>query len=159
MKKCFLAALLCVAAASYTQAQKMGQSVFAEIGGPGLASINYDTRFTKQNGGIGGRIGIGGFSIDGASLLTVPMALNYLLSKDNRNFFELGAGFTYLHISDRNSGSYNDDTFDASFGHLNIGYRLQPADGGFQFRAAITPIFNSDGFVPYYASLSFGYKF
>ena len=160
MKRHLLTIAMCFFTTTFVNAQTAAKSVFAEIGGPGLASINYDTRFTKQNGGIGGRIGIGGFSIDGSSLFTIPVALNYLLSKDNRNFFEIGAGFTYLHYSEKDYGYYSDDnTFNTSFGHLNLGYRLQPANGGFQFRAAITPIFNSEGFVPYYASLSFGYKF
>ena len=138
-------------------AQTAAKSVYAEIGGPGLASVNFDTRFSKTEGGLGGRIGIGGFKVDDVGLLTIPVGLNYLIGKDSKNYFEIGAGFTYIHLSN-NDEDYNGD-FDGSFGHLSFGYRLQPVNGGFTFRAAIVPIFNKDGFVPYYAGISFGYKF
>jgi hypothetical protein len=36
---------------------------------------------------------------------------------------------------------------------------MQPRNGGFTFRAFISPIFASFGFVPYYGGVSFGYKF
>jgi hypothetical protein len=62
-----------------------------------------------------------------------------------------------VHLSADNTDE--DGNFDGSFGHLTFGYRLQPADGGFTFRAAVVPIFGQGGFVPYYAGLSFGYKF
>lgn len=160
MRKCLLAMAVCLFAATYSSnAQTAAKSVFAEIGGPGLASINFDTRFQKKNDGLGGRIGIGGFSIDGSTLFLLPVGVNYLIGKDDRNFFEVGGGFTFVSYSENDRYGYNDDDFTTSFGHLSIGYRLQPANGGFQFRAAIVPVFNKDGFVPYYAGISFGYKF
>lgn len=131
------------------------QSVYAEIGGPGLASINFDTRFGRSESGIGGRIGVGGFSVDGDGIVTIPIGLNYLIGKDHKNYFELGAGVTPLFLSGKDiSGN-----FSSTFGHLWIGYRLQPQNGGFTFRAGICPIFGNGFFVPYYAGLSFGYKF
>ena len=160
MRKYLIAmAVYLFAAAFSSTAQTAAKSVFAEIGGPGLASINFDTRFQKTNGGVGGRFGIGGFSLDGSSIFTIPVAINYLLSKDDRNFFEVGAGFTYLHYSEKGYSYSSDDAFSTSFGHLSFGYRLQPANGGLQFRAAITPVFGSFGFYPLYAGISFGYKF
>jgi len=135
------------------------KSVFVELGGPGLASVNYDMRFQKTEGGFGGRIGIGGFSIseDGtsASAIFLPIGVNYLLGKDERNYFEIGGGITPVFINDNSS----DGSFTSIFGHLNFGYRLQPKNGGFLFRAGIVPIFNKNGFIPYYFGLSFGYKF
>ena len=132
-------------------------AVFFELGGPGLASFNLDTRFTGKNDGIGGRIGVGGFRIDDEGAVFVPMGLNYLIGKQTKHFFEVGAGFTYVNYS---SDITNDDgLFRTSFGHLSFGYRLQPIDNGFSFRAAIVPVFNKEGFLPYYAGVSFGYKF
>lgn len=132
------------------------QSVYAELGGPGLASLNFDTRFSKTNGGFGGRVGVGGFSIDGSGIVFVPVGLNYLISKDNRNFFEVGAGVTPVF----GSGDLADgDNFSSTFGHVLLGYRMQPADGGFTFRAFISPVFGSGYFIPYYGGVSFGYKF
>ena len=138
-------------------AQKSAKALYAEIGGPGLASINYDMRFAKKEDGLGFRVGIGGFSVDGTSLFLVPVGLNYIMSKDQKNYFELGAGVTYATIND--DFDDGDDFYDGTFGHLNIGYRLQPRDGGFFFRAAINPVFGSGTFFPYYAGIGFGYKF
>jgi hypothetical protein len=137
--------------------QKAAKSIYFELGGPGLASVNFDTRFTKSENGIGGRAGIGYFNIDGEELLTIPFGINYLLSKDQRHYFEIGAGATFAKY---NSEFFDDDdTFTGTFGHLNFGYRLQPKEGGFLFRAAITPVFGNGGFIPYYGGVSFGYKF
>jgi hypothetical protein len=138
------------------------KSVFVELGGPGLASVNFDTRFGKKEDGFGGRVGIGGFSLRDAydekfSVIFVPIGVNYLIGKDSRNYFELGGGVTPVIVSSKFDG--DSDTFSSTFGHLVFGYRMQPANGGFTFRAFICPIFGSWGFVPYWAGLSFGYKF
>lgn len=131
------------------------KSVYFELGGPGLASFNFDTRFGPREDGFGGRVGIGGFSIEGESVVFIPVGVNYLMGKDGKNYFELGGGVTPVIISDDGSG----DNFTSTFGWLNFGYRLQPANGGFTFRAFITPVFGSFGFFPYYGGVSFGYKF
>jgi len=140
-------------------AQGAAKAVYFELGGPGLASANYDMRFNNKQDGLGFRVGIGGFSIDQTSALFIPVGLTYLIGKDNKNYFELGGGATYVSLSE--DGYYNDtdNNFNSSFGHLYFGYRLQPKEGGFLFRAGINPIFNRSGFVPYYAGISFGYKF
>ena len=130
------------------------KSVYFELGGPGLASFNFDTRFSNREDGLGGRVGVGGFSIDGEGAVFIPIGLNYLIGKDQKHYFELGAGVTPVLYS----GSSGDD-FTSTFGHLNFGYRLQPARGGFTFRAFITPIFGEFGFFPYWGGVSFGYKF
>jgi len=153
MKKLFtLIALVCISVAANSQTAK---SVYAEIGGPGLASLNFVVRF-KGEGGLGARAGIGGFSIDGSTILLFPLGLNYLIGKDEKNYFELGAGATIVSASENVTG---DQPYTGSFGHLTIGYRLQPKNGGFTFRAAITPIFGSGTFWPYWGGVSFGYKF
>jgi len=136
--------------------QKAAKAAYAEIGGPGLASANFDMRFAKREDGFGGRVGIGGFSIDGTSILTVPVGLNFIIGKDQKNYFEIGAGFTYISAKDRD---FSSDNFSSSFGNLTFGYRLAPERGGFFFKAAITPVFGSGFFVPYYAGIGFGYKF
>jgi hypothetical protein len=137
------------------------KAVFFELGGPGLASLNYDMRFTKSESGIGGRIGVGGFSIgtgtERATVVFIPLGINYLLGKDGKNYFEVGGGVTPV-IANSNS-STGSDNFTSTFGHLNLGYRLQPADGGFFFRATINPVFGKGFFWPYYGGVSFGYKF
>jgi hypothetical protein len=138
------------------------KAAYAEIGGPGLASANFDMRFSQKEDGLGGRIGVGGFTIsDGygghSSLFTIPVGLNYLLGKDGKNYFEVGAGFTYIGGTSRDR--YESQNFNSSFGNLTLGYRLAPARGGFMFKAQITPIFGNGFFIPYWAGLGFGYKF
>ena len=154
MKKLFVLCAIALFAGHSSSAQ--AKSVYFELGGPGLASINFDSRFTKTEGGIGGRIGVGGFSIDQESIVFVPIGLNYLLGKDNKNYFEIGAGVTPIltNIEDDNGGN-----FSSTFGNVLFGYRMQPANGGFTFRAFINPIFGKGFFVPYYGGVSFGYKF
>ncbi len=169
MKKLFLSISLFSLFFTVANAQKAAKSVYAELGGAGLASINYDMRLQKKEDGLGFRVGVGGFSIrvndfnggtDKTGILTVPLELNYLLGKDNRNYFEVGAGATIVSVTNKNSNSsFQDDQFSSTFGHLYLGYRLQPAEGGFLFRAGITPIFGKGYFIPYYAGISFGYKF
>jgi hypothetical protein len=144
-----------------TFAQSPAKSVFFELGGPGLASVNYDMRFTKSEKGIGGRVGLGGFSItdfdERVSFLFVPIGINYLMSKDEKNYFEVGTGFTPVIASSKFDN--DKESFTTTFGHLTFGYRLQPKNGGFTFRAHMTPVFGKGFFIPYWASLSFGYKF
>lgn len=159
MKSLFLIVTsLCLSFISKAQSAK---AVYAEIGGPGLASANFDMRFSQAEDGFGGRIGVGGFSLSDdesrASIFTIPVGLNYLLGKDGKNYFEVGAGFTYIGGSAKDD--FSSDNFSSSFGNLTLGYRLAPQDGGFMFKAQITPVFGKGFFIPYYAGLGFGYKF
>ena len=149
--------ILAVLVLENTANAQSAKSVYFELGGPGLASFNFDTRFGAKNDGIGGRIGIGGFSIDREGVVFIPIGINYLIGKDGKNFFEVGGGVTPLIAS----GSFTDDgsNFTTTFGHVLFGYRMQPANGGFTFRAFINPVFGSGFFVPYWGGLSFGYKF
>ena len=144
------------------QAQQAARAMFFEIGGPGIASFNYDHRFFRKEAGLGGRIGAGGFSFsfDGVreGIFFFPAGANYLFGRDGKNYFELGAGFTLVALSSSRADG-NNDFFEANFGHLNFGYRLQPAEGGFFFRAAVNPVFGYGIFWPYYGGVSFGYKF
>ena len=133
------------------------KSIHFELGGPGLASFNFDTRFAAKEGGIGGRIGFGGFGIEGVTVIFIPVGVNYLLGKDNKNYFEIGGGVTPVFIS--GDAVDDDGTFTRTFGHLTFGYRMQPLKGGFTFRAFISPVFGEGAFIPYYGGVSFGYKF
>jgi hypothetical protein len=154
MKKTLLIASALFLFVFASNAQKAATSIYVEVGGPSLAAFNFDTRFGKTQGGIGGRIGFGGFSIDGEGAIFIPIGLNYLIGKDEKNWFELGAGVTPI----LGTGA-SDGNFSSTFGHILFGYRLQPKDGGFTFRAFVSPVFGEGFFVPYYGGVSFGYKF
>lgn len=170
MKKIFFSTCFFLLFLTVSNAQSAAKSVYVELGGAGLASVNFDMRLQKKEDGLGFRAGIGGFTIrqdygfgqtERDGILTVPLELNYLLGKDRRHYFEMGAGATFVSVSNNynNNGTNSDDKFSSTFGHLYFGYRLQPSEGGFLFRAGITPIFGKGYFIPYYAGISFGYKF
>jgi hypothetical protein len=146
-----LIAFVLVTQAGFSQAAK---AVFIEAGGPGLASFNFDTRFSKKEDGIGGRIGVGGFTIEGEGAVFIPLTINYIIGKDKKNYFEVGGGATFVP-----SSSAVDGPLAKTSGHLNFGYRYQPEKGGVFFRATINPVFGQDFFWPYYGGLSLGYKF
>lgn len=174
-------------AASLVQAQgDATRSVFVEIGGPSLVySFNYDFRFDKENlDSWGLRVGAGGYKLEDESLLTVPVQATRLLG-NGRNYFEVGAGFTFINYTNRYTvydyNNYDPNTGESpiigqktekdyhfildigdtpSFvGTLNIGYRRIPENGGFTFRANMTPLFNTRGFWPLFAGVGLGYAF
>ncbi|HSJ67651.1 MAG TPA: hypothetical protein VK921_08250 [Anditalea sp.] len=138
------------------------QGVFVEVLGNGLIySVNYDTRFSQRFDGIGGRAGIGYIAIDGTTLTTMPFLLNYLFGKE-KHFFEIGVGPTVI-LASANSGGFGPvgdrERGSAVIGTMSVGYRLEPTDGGFMFRAGLTPIFDSSSFWPLWPQVSFGYAF
>jgi hypothetical protein len=131
------------------------KSVFGEIGGPGIFSVNYDQRFKGQKG-LGFRAGIGGIGFLTAGIFAFPVGLNYL-SGSNGNYFEFGAGVSAVTISDGTNFFSNNSS--AVLGYLNIGYRYQPEKKGFTGRVFVCPLFNKEGFFPFYGGISAGYKF
>ena len=158
-KKISLLIIVSIISISINQikAQAVAKSIYAELFGPGFASINYDTRFTSKEAVIGGRIGFSGFSTGGnETIFFIPVGVNYLLGKDNRHYFEMGAGATLMTAS---QSIFIDNRSSSAFGFMQFGYRMQPKNGGFTFRANITPIFGRGFFIPYYFGISFGYKF
>lgn len=154
MKKfiCTLSLVLICSASVFSQT---AMSLYVEGGGPGIASLNFDTRFSKKQDGIGGRIGFGGFMVNGTGAVFIPAGITYLIGKDQKNYFEIGAGATYVNAGN----NYTSEFFSSTFGHINLGYRYQPKENGIIFRAAINPIFGEGFFWPYYGGLSVGYKF
>jgi hypothetical protein len=131
------------------------KNVYAEIGGPGIFSFNYDQRFKGQKG-LGFRAGIGGIGFLGAGVFAVPVGLNYL-SGSNGHYFEMGAGASALTISDGESIFSNNSS--TVIGFINFGYRYQPEKKGFTGRVFISPIFSAEGFMPIYGGISAGFKF
>lgn len=142
--------------------REKGRAVYAEIFGNGLTySFNYDQRFSNRLDGLGFRAGISYIAVDGSSVSTIPLGLNYLLGK-NGKYFELGAGATYaIGVDGSNTfASGSDNTVgDGFIGTMTIGYRREPEDGGFLFRASLTPVFGYGIFWPLFAGISFGYAF
>jgi hypothetical protein len=154
-------------------ANRQGKTFFFELLGPGaMYSVNYDVRFKKRQDGWGGRLGISYYADGGDHLFTVPLVVNYLAGKRGK-YFEVGAGITYYNVN-TNDVFFNNDFYDAYdsggyytrkrnhngvLGTLNFGYRYQPVDGGFSFRAGVSPVITSEQFLPYWPYVSFGYAF
>ncbi len=128
------------------------KTIYGELGGPGVLSLNYDQRF-KGEKGLGFRIGIGGLSVVLAGIFTIPVGINYLDGADG-HYFELGAGlsgFTAYNGSDffkiRNS---------TLIGYFTLGYRYQPEKTGFTGRIFVSPLITPGGFYPIYGGISVG---
>src|SRR5690554_895046 len=148
------------------EAGPRAKTVFVEIGGPGFISANYDFRFGETRNAWGMRAGLGYFAVDGESFFTVPVQVNYLLGRGG-NYFEIGGGASILSLG------YTDFYYDGwgglmyeekrnetqIMGSMTFGYRKQPIDGGFNFRAGLSFVFWKGNFIPYLGYLSFGYSF
>lgn len=160
MKKILTLAFLMLAVAGNSFAQ--APQLYAELGGPSVAGLNFDTRFSKKENGIGGRIGFGGFLIDGSGLLFVPVGINYLVGKpETKNFFELGVNLTYVSATENGNEADKDNNLADTWGSLTFGYRHQPQGQGVTFRVSVNPFFAFKNNVlwPLYGGVSVGYKF
>lgn len=139
-----------------------GRAVYMEVLGNGFGySLNYDQRFQNRFDGLGFKAGGSYLGVDGVSVATFPLGINYLLGSEGK-YFEMGLGTTYI----RASGEVNiprigkeSTSGDLLVGNMIFGYRSEPVDGGFVFRASITPFFGYGIFWPIYGGLSIGYAF
>jgi hypothetical protein len=167
MKKILFLVLLCLTT-SAGFCQEAAKNLFTELGGIGGLSLNFDTRLTPKKNGIGGRIGIGGgvgyggyFGLGVAPAIYIPYQVNYLIGKDDKHYLEFGVGTTF--VTNPYNGIWADikdfKILSHTFGHLDLAYRRQPANGGFFFRVAYNPLFGSGLIEPINIGLSFGYTF
>jgi hypothetical protein len=147
-------------------------SVFIEGLGPGfLYSLNYE-RMLSDNVGL--RFGFSYWSLetqstaptfsDGTvatvssrtsmSVLAVPITCSYLGIGNMTHAFELGGGVDLLYVEGSGDG-FGGDVNGAGVGAVAIaGYRYQPLDGGFMFRAGLSPLVDASGIFPWpYVSL------
>jgi hypothetical protein len=139
-----------------------GRAVYMEVLGNGFGySLNYDQRFQERFDGLGFKAGGSYFGVDGVSVATFPIGINYLLGGQGK-YFEMGLGSTYILASGKTNipGIGKDRTSGNLFlGNMIFGYRSEPVDGGFLFRASFTPFFGYGIFWPLYGGLSVGYAF
>jgi hypothetical protein len=157
MKKTILFALFLLSSILvFAQRSKI---IYAELGGNAITySLNFDTRFSKTNDGLGVRFGACFFRNDA---LVFPLQLNYVIGKNDHGL-ELGAGI-YPLISLIKS---TENVFAPSAAVMS---RYQPTDKHFSLRVGWTPTFfktenQSHGFdfsgvFRLWPGLSLGYKF
>jgi hypothetical protein len=158
----FLIFIVIVFNESKAQSEFKRNTLFGEFGGSaGLISLNFDKRFSKSPEGFGVRIGAGYMAWQDTEIFNFPILVNYLTGK-NGKYFELGFGPTIGYAQERQEPMDPDLSFEpylTVFGSINLGYRYQPVNGGFNFRAGISPILNFDDIIPFWPYLSFGYSF
>ena len=130
-------------------------NIFIEAGGNGgLASVNFDMRFSEKYSGLGARIGVGAGYVSEAHVFfrgttTFPIAINYLFGS-GRHFLEVGAGLTIG--QDRFPYDGNKTYFVP-----NLGYRFQAVKKGLLFRGVLSPFIGSK--VKFSAGFSLGFVF
>lgn len=167
------AALLCAGAPLHAQTETRAQNaVYLELGGNGgLYSVNFDRRVADA---LAVRVGIATWSTEDlflgdeaeVSIVSVPVTVSWVPAASSRGV-EVGGG-VLLGNRSREEPFEGGET-SAGFVSLTgiLGYRYQPADGGFMFRIAFTPFFGlgdedeaypEKGFMPS-AGLSVGYTF
>ena len=131
--------------------------IYFEAGGSGVVyTLNFDTRLTRSENGIGLRIGAGGAGDNGSSYFAIPANINYLLG-ENGKYLELGGGITYFHFND--DFFFDDETESGVLGNAIIAFRSQPfGKKGLTWRIAFTPFIGGGGFYPW-GGASIGYRF
>ncbi|AWW31947.1 hypothetical protein DN752_18385 [Echinicola strongylocentroti] len=163
MKKVMIIAIGLLLALEVTAQERKSprsENIYAELGGPGLFTFNYDTRFNSESNGLGARVGVGYIGVDGYSLLSIPIGLNYLMGNEEEGkYFEVGINGAYTSSSDNWYEDEEDPDGSHVLGSLVFGYRKQPMDGGFTFRAGLSPYFGPNYFFPFVPYVSFGYAF
>ena len=162
MRRLFSVVLVLVAFAVDASAQEARNAAYVELGGSAIVlSANYERRFAPQ---WYGRIGLSVVTSESESTgdtdttLVVPLTASYLTRPASNHHFEAGGGITI-------AGGDRQDLFDSAdtegdFSTAVItgiaGYRYQPPDGGFVFRAVFTPVAGGGDFLPWFG-VSFGY--
>lgn len=139
--------------------------------------------------GWGMRVGAGGYGRSSNEFFfSLPMMVNKLYGR-GPHYFEMGFGMTLFTFDENSfsngdnycvSGSfdangnyicdsYSDnssyqlilpiDNVPSVMGTMSFGYRRVPENGGFTWKANVTPVFNNHGFWPLFVGFGFGYAF
>ena len=139
--------------------QIKAKNYYLQIGGAGLAiSANYDARFNAERNGWGYTIGIGGFSSEGNSVITVPFQINYLIG-EHSSMLQVGGGATFLRSTGNNTGkTWSFDKITGFVATGSFGYRYQPEHKGISFKVEFVPIMYDEGIIPA-GGISIGYTF
>jgi hypothetical protein len=170
----FAAAVLMLTTAAGTIAAQNPEpsarnAAYFELGGNALLySVNYDRRFTNTWTGRAGFMVVSAEGTDPdtgdrveASLAIVPVMMNALLGRGTHRL-ELGFGPLFAmgggEIEDAEVGDVDEFSAAGLAGVTStFGYRRQPLNGGFVFRAALTPFYS--GGPQIWAGLSAGWSF
>lgn len=127
--------------------ERRGSGIFLELlGNGGAYTLNYETRLSNQNRGLGIRAGFAFGRTEGDTRMAFPLMLNYLLGKpEGKHFFEIGAGLTYISLEGATL-SVNDEEiiFNSKiYGTMSFMYHKHPPYGGFMWKIGFTPLIGS----------------
>lgn len=153
-----LALIACILAPA-ARAQSRN-AVYGEIGGNGIIpTVNYERRFNER---WFGRVGLGvAFTHtedDSDAAFAIPLTISSVSRPASNHHLELGGGITVVAGDRQDLFDYgnNDEEFSTVSMTAIVGYRYQKPEGGFQFRAAFTPVAGG-GYILPWAGVSFGY--
>jgi hypothetical protein len=144
-------------------------AIYMEVGGPGLLySINYEYRIKPH---LSLRAGFTSWTLRTDLFLVqferfkytaFPLLVNYLTGNRQSSHLEIGIGLMPAFTSGRVGllGMPSNDVGSRSLllGTASLGYRYQAYDGGFVFRATLTPLVSKYG-SSFFAGISFGIGF
>jgi hypothetical protein len=155
IRSCLLLATLGLARPAFAQQQASqataapaertaNDTVYLELLGPGLlGSLDYERLFDES----AVRIGLGAIAVPedpGSSLhVSMPITLSYLGMRSAQHSFEIGAGAAIIASScnaPNPCGVFWPEPVTVAPVIL-AGYRYQPSDGAFAFRAGFSPTF------------------
>lgn len=161
MSRFTLLVLFCVfGSAEIGLAQEARNAVYGEIGGSAIGlSVNYERGFTERwKGRIGASVVTGESEEDTDTTFLVPLTASWISHPALNHHLELGGGVTVVFGDRQDFYSIGDDDeqFSTAIGTAIIGYRYQKPEGGFQFRAALTPLIGGGEVFPW-IGVSFGY--
>lgn len=142
------------------RAQEARNAAYFELGGSAVVpSINYERRVGERWFGRAGLSWVVGESEeDTDTTFVVPLTASWVSHPQSNHHFEAGGGVT-IAGGDRQElfdDLDTDEEFSTAFATGIAGYRYHRPDGGFQFRAVVTPAIGGGDFLPW-AGVSFGY--
>ncbi len=157
MKKITLGIVFLLAATVLVKAQG-NKAVYGELAGNGIVfSANYDMRFTKNEYGLGFRVGVGFAGGVGASVVTFPLGINYLTGKGPHHM-EIGLGVTPLTATVSVFDGSN-STGGTTLIMPTVGYRYGKLGKGFVGRIYVGPVIYQGGAFFPWGGISAGVKF
>lgn len=124
------------------------------LGSALLYSVNYERMIIDDLGiragfsflSLGASVGSGDEEVSAkAKIVLFPITANYVgvSSSNKKHCLELGGGATIMFASGAASGGgiSAEGSGAGGFGTAHVGYRIQPADGGFNFRVGLMALF------------------
>jgi hypothetical protein len=145
-------ALLALSGSAAAVERTAKNAVYAEGLGAGLAySLNYERLVIDD---LAVRVGASYLSVSASasangqtasassSWMTFPLTASYIGVASGKHALELGGGATLVYASGSAStiGASASGSGTSAMGNLMVGYRLHPADGGFQFRVGLAAL-------------------